>query len=439
MAGIPDSAMRTSGPWPQGINNIADESDLPRDANGNVVALRVADNVDLTTAGEPRRRSGYELVQPLSLGHSAWSHDLLDFGLYVDEGTLHALHSDGSTTDLGVSVGNLPLSYALLGDRIYYSNRSACGMLTLGLQPYEWAPPTPAGQPTVATVDGFGLAAGYYQVAITYIDLLGRESPSTLAAKVDVNANGGIELSAIPQPADAALAPRINVYLTGANDSVLRLATTLAAGTTYTVLGEAAQGRALPPELQLLRVLPAGAIVRGGNGRQYVAVGAEVLYSAALRYGLYDRVANRLRFSDTVTMLEPVGASDSFGLFVAAGKRTYWLGGGDPTKFDQRIAYGHGVVPGTSMLISADVLGLDTVAPVAVWVATNGQFCAGLPDGQVMPLKNGQAVVDAADRGAVLLREQDGIRQLIATLVAPRAQGLAVTDRAVATIIKAAD
>lgn len=409
---------------------------MPLDENGHANALREADNVDLTTAGLPRRRRGYALHTALELGHSAWSHPMLDVGLFATGGVLHALDSTGAVADLGVAVGNLPLSYCLLGDRIFWSNRTVCGMLTLDLQPYAWAPPSPAGQPTLAAVDGFALDPGLYQVAITYTDALGRESGSTLAAQVSVAEGQGIELTAIPQPDDGVA--QINVYCTGPNDPSLKLARSLPAGTTYAVVSQAPTGRTLAAGLQMLRPMPPGAIVRGLNGRLFVANGHDLVWSPALRYGLYDRVAARLQFGAAITMVEPVGSADSAGLFVAAGKRTYWLGGGDPATFTQQIAYGHGVVPGTSMQVDGDVLGLDSAAPVAVWIATNGQFCIGAPGGQVAPLKAGQAVVDAAERGAICLRQQSGVQQLVATLTAPQRQGLAVTDRAVAHVIKGA-
>lgn len=436
MPPVADDELIHAGPWPAGINNLAKEGEQPTDENGRTVSLREADNVDLTDQGAPRRRRGYALHLPLELGHSAWSHPMLDFGLFVTGGVLHALDSSGSAMGLGVDVGELPLSYALLGDRVYFSSRIACGMLTMDLQAYAWAPPAPAGQPAAAAVDGFALDPGQYQIAVTYTDALGRESGSTLAAAVDVAGGQGIELSAIPQPDDGL--SLINVYCTGPDDQVLKLSTTLPAGTAYAVIGLAAAGRTLSAGLQMLRPMPPGAIVRGQNGRQFVAAGHTLYWSPALRYGMYDRVAARVHFSAEVSMVEPVGSADGAGLFVAAGKRTYWLSGADPAEFTQQIVYGHGVVPGTSMLVSGDVLGFDTVVQVAVWIATNGQFCAGLPGGQVVPLKLGQAAVDASERGAILLREQSGIQQLVATLTAPMQQGLAVTDRAVAHVIKGA-
>jgi hypothetical protein len=50
-------------------------------------------------------------------------------------------------------------------------------------------------------------------------------------------------------------------------------------------------------------------------------------------------------------------------------------------------------------------------------------------------LKKGEAVVDDADHAALLLRQQDGLSQLVAALRAPKGQSLAVTDRAVAHVI----
>jgi type IV secretory pathway VirB2 component (pilin) len=68
-------------------------------------------------------------------------------------------------------------------------------------------------------------------------------------------------------------------------------------------------------------------------------------------------------------------------------------------------------------------------------LAQSGHFCAGLPSGAVVVLKDGQAVTDGAERGAVLFRQEEGLQQIIAALRGPRAQGLAVRDRAVAHVI----
>lgn len=434
MAGVSDKGLISSGPWPLGVNNLAKEGALPTNEDGLVLALREADNVDLDRAGYASRRGGYTAGFVGQLTHSLWSDDLLQFGLMVDDGVLHAVHAGGSVQSLGTIVGNQPLSYALVNDRVFFSNQYACGLVTLDLQVNAWAPAQPAGQPAVSAVSGMSLPAGTYQVAITYTDLLGRESGSSLAVQVQVSANGGIALQGIPQPADITANPTINVYASNANDQVLRLYATMPSGLNSLTIEQDAQGRALAT--QFLSSMPAGQIVRLHSGRQFVAQGRYLRWSPALRYGLTNPSKNVIRFRDPIDMVEPIGRGGAgAGVFVATGGKTYWLGGADPDTFSQRIAHSAGVVPGTSITLPGNVLGMETTDEVLVWLSRNGQFCVGGEGGRVTALKQGQAVVNDADRGAVMYREVDGKLQLVVGLKGARQQGLAVSDRPVAHVI----
>src|SRR3546814_8910665 len=98
-------------------------------------------------------------------------------------------------------------------------------------------------------------------------------------------------------------------------------------------------------------------------------------------YGLTNRAEHVVRFDARIDLLAPVGrGTGSAGLFVAAGKRTYWLGGADPGAWNQAIAFGHGAVPGSMAVVTGHVLGFETASLVAFWLARNGQFVVGLPE-----------------------------------------------------------
>lgn len=434
MAGIRDGAIYKAGPWPQGVNNTAEEGELPTNEFGTrPVALREADNVDLTAKGRPSRRAGRTPIYSGSLAHSLWSDDRLGFGLFVDDGSLFAIFPDRTTQALGVVVGAMPLSYALINDRVYFSNRTVSGLLTLDLQAWSWSPEAPGGQPTLTAVDGYALDPGVYQVAVTYTDALGRESGTTQAVLVDVTEGQGIELSSIPTPEDAVATPTVNVYCTGPNDQVLKLYASLFADTQAGVISAAPAGR--PCATQFLAPLPAGQLVRAGHGRQWVAVGPELFWSEPLRYGLFNPVRNRIRFHADIDLLEPVGdGAQGAGVYVAVGTHTYWYGGADPKNFTQAVAARSGAVAGSGQTLPGSDFGLDSPAPIAVWLSDDGKFVVGAPGGQMVTMANG-AVIDDADRAAVLYREQNGVMQLIAALRGPQRQGLAVVDRAYAHVV----
>lgn len=430
MAGVNDRALRSAGPWPLGVVNAIAEDAMPRDENGRPLGLRAADNVDLDPVGTPSRRRGAEQFYAGTLAHSLWTDDRFPVGLFVDNGTLHTIDAAGEVADLGVAVGDLPVSYELIGERVFYSNTTACGVIDMALRRHDWGPETPAGQPDVAAVDGYGLAAGRYQVAVTFIDALGRESGSTLAAAVDVGEGQGIALSNIPQPLTA---PAIAVFITDANDQVLRFHSALGAGTTAAVLGQPARGRAL--ETQFLVPMPPGQIVGLFNGRQFVAARRTLRWSPPLRYGLTDPVRNVLRFAADIDLFAPVGEGASGGVFVAAGARTHYFAGNDPAAWGVNIKKSTGAIPGSYCRIPANVFGGEDTERVPVWIATDGQVCIGRPGGVIATPKQGLAVLDGAARAAALFREENGLQQYLAALHGPRPQSLAVRDKAIAHVI----
>lgn len=444
MAGVSDKQLYRAGPWPLGIDNqTRQENALPVDEDGNRVALREATNVDLDAQGWPSRRPGAAKILAGTLAHSLWSDDRITFGLWASDGQLKALLPGQTAQALGADVGNLPLSYTLINDRVYFSNRVACGLVDLQMQVWPWAPEQPGGQPLLAAVDGLSLYAGQYQVAITFSDALGRESGSTRAAAIQVGAGQGIALTAIPQPADANTL-QVNVYLTAPDGKVPRLYARLPVGVTAATISQAAEGPPLdtisqaaggPLDILMLQAMPPGQLVAGGHGRLWVARGREVLWSPALRYGLWDPVSARMGYQADVDLLAPVGdGTAGAGLYVAAHRRVYWHAGAKPEDFTQAIVAHDGVVPGSAIFVPGDVLGLDSTAPVPVWLSRNGKHCIGLPGGQVVPIKN-NALVDDADRAAVLLRRQGGQSQLVTALRGPQEQAAAARDYAVVHLI----
>lgn len=433
MAGVPDNRLRRAGPWPLGVDNLSKEGDLVTDEFGRIIALREAVNVDLTDTGLPRRRRGRTAVRQVVLGHSLWSDHRLPFGLFVDDGALHAIHPDLSTQALGVTVGNLPVSYALINDRVFFSNTTTSGLITPDMQAWSWAPEQPSGQPLLTAVAGYSLPPGQYQVVVTFTDALGRESGSSLAASVDVAAGHGIDLSSIPQPTDVVATPTTNVYCTGANDQVFRLYAAMPSGMSTGVISARAEGR--PLQSHLLRALPPGQIVRGGHGRQWVASNDTLFWSEPLRYGMYRPSSNRMRFNARIDLVEPVGDGEAgAGVYVAAGDVTYWFAGSDPAKFSQAVAARTGAVPGSSARAPASAFGDDNDELVTVWLGRNGTFYRGAPGGGARVL-NKTGAADTADGAAVLYREDRGMSHLVAALRGAQSQHFAVTDRAYAHVV----
>ncbi len=428
---IPEDELPRAGPWPAGVNNVAAEGRLPTDENGRPVALREANNVDLTAEGHAKRRQGSESCYVGTLAHSLWGHDELSFGLFVDAGVLHTFDPGEIVEPLGITVGNLPLSYALVGDRVFFSNAHACGMLAvLDRSVHAWGAPDTPVLPAVEPLDGYGLPAGLYQVAVTVSDELGRESGAERAGQVQVRDGQGLLLQGLPTSG------AINVYLSGANDQVLRLALRVPAGTASCLLTAEAEGVRLATHL--LDPMPPGQLTRIHNGRMWVADGRTLRWSPSLRYGMTDLAHNVIRFDARIDLLEPVGAgTQGVGMFISAGKRTYWLSGADPSNFSPVDAHAAGAVPGTEARVPGQAIGMPDDADYTIWLSRRGTYVMGLPGGSVQALNAGRAATPDAERGASVFAERDGLKQVVTTLKGPRSQGLAVTDRAAAHVIHA--
>lgn len=428
-----DRGMPTMHGWPAGIDNLNQEQDLARNEEGITSALRDAENVDLDRHGKPQRREGYEQVIAATTAHSLWGDPDFPFGLFVDGGTLRAMREDATVFDLQAAIGNAPLSYAAVAGQVYWSSTQHNGRVTADAVAFPWGVPGPAGAPALSPAPTGALHAGRYQVTLTYLSALGEESGAPQAGVVDVAESGGIQIDNVPQPPDGSM--RIRVYATPANGDVFYFARDLAAGMTSVVLGQHRPGK--PLETQFLEPMPRGHIVRLLNGRLYVASGSSLIFSEAMRYGLCDFARNRIGYPSRLAMIEPLDSGgDAPGLFVAAGERTYWLGGPDPFTFKRKIAHPYGVVPGTSLQVPAKVFGLEGDGTVPYWLATNGVGCVGLPGGGVIPLRANQAIAPGADAGASLYRDVNGLKQVVTALHSAIERGTAIGDSVGCEVIR---
>lgn len=152
-----------------------------------------ADNVNLTDSGRYVRRDGYRPFIALPAVSSAFSTFDYQRLYVVSNGELLQCHDDGSTVLLADGLAG-DVWWAEANDIVYVSGRRKLEILPDGTV-REWGVPTPAG---CRVTEGSGrLAAGRYQVCLTYTDSFGREGGASVARDVAVTA-GGIVLSDIP-------------------------------------------------------------------------------------------------------------------------------------------------------------------------------------------------------------------------------------------------
>ena len=104
----------------KGINNVADANSLEVDE------LVEAENMDIDNEGKVKRRNGYtKKFAPSDKMHSLWSNERMCF--FVDGTTLKRLHTDYSSTTIRTNVGNQPMSFVDINEKVYYSNATVNG------------------------------------------------------------------------------------------------------------------------------------------------------------------------------------------------------------------------------------------------------------------------------------------------------------------------
>jgi hypothetical protein len=346
--------------------------------------LRNAVNVDLTNAGTLQRRRGATLTLAGVDCHSLWSDGADTF--YADGADLKRF--TGEVVATGLAYGR-PVSFckASTGDVIWTDGvrLEAAGKSAVAV-------PTPNPAPIVTASTGGALRAGFYQVAITAVAADGRESGSTWPIQVQVPDSGRLEVSGLP-------GTLVNLYVSPLNGDTLYLtASTTASSYIIPVMGtQGAQCQTLN-----LRPLPAGRFVREYHGRLLVADGFGLYYSEPWAYGLYNPLRGYIPLAG-ITLMEP----GQTGVYVATADKTYWLSGLDVDQVERMVdLLPYGAVEGSAarMENSNDI----------AWFSARG-LVVGTQDGQVKNTQEETVAVGAAQTGATLYREQDGMRQLVSS------------------------
>lgn len=416
------------GRWLGGVNNVLDDQEL------GSTFLREGINIDIDRLGKVRRRKGYTL-KSAGICHSLWSEEGWPFALFVKDGQLTRLaYVDGAEvlTTLSSVRAYRRMSYAAMNEGVYCSNGVDRLMVNRSGAVTQWGVDGPGGQPILSLATGVGgAAAGTYQVAVTFVSANGEESGTGQAAAITVPAGGAyaITLSNIPQPPGSE---KIRVYVSGADGTTLHHSYDLVAGTSTFQVVRGGQGKAL--ETQFHDRAPAATIVRAYRGRLFLASGDTLYYTPALRYGLYKLHTDYFRFASPISMVEPV----LNGLYVGTARQTFFLGGDDPTKMGMKEVDSFGVVPFTGM--HTDRFSYDPKVPpmpCALWWSSNGVLICGRDDGTIARVTLNRLALPGAAAGATMLRETDGIRQIVSVLRGTGdASSLEAQDNAVATVIR---
>lgn len=416
---VKEDKLKPLGPWPQGLNNVAQDTEVPP------TALRKAFNVDLTDEGKPRRRKGRTSVHSGSNIRSLF--DVNGFTVFAEGNVFKRIFPNNSVVTLYTGLDhNNWLSYAPLNDMLYFTDGDNNFQSTLGGVVSSLSVPNPIVRPTLAANAAGGLDAGKYQVICTHVNSAGVESGTSIPAlTITLTAGQGIDVSGINLPSGATAT---NIYMTKANGETLYHHSQITG--TSTTLMKQALGKSL--ETQHMEPLPAGQIMFYFKGRLWVADGEVLWYSEPLRYGLTRLSANFIVFPERITIGLPV----LDGIYICSDQ-TYFLAGTDPKKMQQVVVLPDRGVEGTGATVNKDVFEMeDVVEDTAYWFGTGGMML-GLPGGRVVSLMENRVAVPDYQKGATLYRAEDGIEQMITAVRDPGdADSMSVGDTASAEVIR---
>ncbi|MGB4467577.1 MAG: hypothetical protein WBI41_05940 [Azovibrio sp.] len=368
-----------------GMNNRLPDTRLHVKDKGDFV--RNAVNVDVTTAGTVKRRQGLTKLVGGDSCHSFYAHG--DDAYYADGANLYRLTGTLDTPARILVRDDLPLgrtlSFCDMAGTLIYSDGLELHRLT-GSVSERYTIPTPNLAPSITITTG-ALPGGLYQVTYTSVGPQGMESGAFPPVQVSVPDNGGLSI-AVPD--------NTRVFVSPCNGDMLFFVGEgpIVSVTTPTDGGEPCQTLNLHP-------LPGGDIVRYRYGRLHVAKGEVLYYSQPFAPGLFNPLGDWLVFPEKINVLEPINQ----GIWLVTDK-TYWMPGTDPSKAEllEQLPYGAAFGSGLSFPDRNQV----------AWMSDRG-MCLADGSGAVQNVQEANVVTNPVASGAVMLREEDGMKQLLAS------------------------
>lgn len=392
-----------------GLNNKTRDFAVPKDTARNAV------NVIFDDAGNIRfPRPGKTKVYTGTNVHSVFNTP--EQTLFVDNGVLKRLTGVNTAVTLLTGVGDDPLSYAALGDLVYFCSKSTRGKVYASENATRpWGVAMPARNPDCEARDSGGMHAGDYRVVITNISEHGIESGCRNGTLVTVEEGGGILLTNFP------MAPSYvsyhGVYVTEVNSKDFYLYGEYPAGSTFVQINRLTPS-GVKPTVPLrtqfkFPPMPESRIVIH-HGKLYYARGNKLYWTDTHNFELQSRGAYK-SLNSTVKTIVSVPNMLYAGTDTLLGKITNIDGDGGAIFEPLQICGG---VPGTEYY--------DDDGKEAYLVSGRG-FLAGSPEG-LKELTFNNAAIPNFKSGCCTVLSIDGLKYLVGSFKGGSQNTLADTD-----------
>ena len=415
----------------RGVNNVEDENSPAFSPGEQPAYVREAVNVDFTRQGLIKKRKGLHKVLSLTDGKSVFAHGSQIY--FMDDGSLKQVsvanitqgsETEATATTLASGLGPTPMSFAAFGGDVYFCNKTSRGRIRAGsVLPWGIVAPAPA---TLSTTTG-NLFAGDYMVGLTAELADGSESGCSVSSKVTITEGAGITVSNILLDPNAAF---VNVFLTEVNGSVLYWHAKFAAAD---VIGgvinirNPASTRYVCRTLQLFEPPPESYIVKSFQGLLLVASGSSIFWNQAQMPHLFKWSTDVVTFESAPKFIATVAD----GFYVGEGDRTWFVGGTDPTQWTRTLVDVSPPIQCKPIEVRGTKIPmLQTPAMCSLWL-TNDGVVAGQPSGITQHLTEDRVAMSSGESGSLVLKEMEGISQVLASFRKTSSNQFKVTDRAI--------
>lgn len=390
-------------------------------------AVRDATNLDVTNEGVLRTRKGYAAA-PIASGVRC--HSLYSTPAFM-------LHADGSSLKRTTAVGTEAvavvqpaesIAYATLPDgAVVWTDGGSIGKVGASGASASLGLPAP-GAPLLAPAAGGLLKAGRYVVAVAWVAASGEESPPSLPVDVILPGGAGVALSGIPATPPAG-AVALRVFCSHTNEVELFEALTLGAGNTTARIDTSPAGRAL--ETLFEANFPPCSVMAFTAGRLLGLRGNLFIWSEPFRPGVWRPSRNFIQLTRPGSLIAPTQDGVYVGTLGRDGSgEVMFLAGFDYEKTGYLPVTPYGAYPGT-LVDMPHTMQMGWASPQGFVIADNG--------GQVKNMSFDKVAFPPALRGGSMVREEDGIRQIVTGLSGTGgANRFAATDYFNAYVVKGA-
>lgn len=371
------------GPWPKGVNNRQAPYSLPEGTVAGAV------NGDFDNDGRFARRDGYEKVSELAGGHSATATSQ---GVFLVNG-FDLCRWTPSGLEVLAQVSGEPMVFAEHNDVVFWTDGVRTGRIVDGAVK-RWGVEPPADSFVLTSSDTTS-HPGDVTVALSYVRSDAVESGLSPARQIRSAPGATVGVLNIPLTDDPDVT-HVNIY--AGQGEAMYLERQIPIGTSDTSFALTGEGK--PAEQRRLDPPPAGHDLVIWKGRALIAVDRYLLYSDPFRPEHFDLAGGYIPFESEVELIAPV----EDGIYVAAGATMYFRGT-DPDKFQARTVLNYGAIAGTRVKVPN--------TPQVVWATARGAVAADV-EGQIDNLQ--ESNIDpgvTSGRGAAMIRESQGLRQLI--------------------------